>query len=601
MKRNLFILLVVLMPLALPGQYWGERVTEKSFESSELYFNSYFLNTYGINNFRQVAVGFIQDPFLDLYLNPANLPTLKNRNLIYLDFRGDRTETPVISGYRTYPAYYESGYYNYYAPIYIDPRWYQDTRYEPEPVFSLGILAYPFSGSLKNLLLGVTYQLIYKQEPFYSMPSWIYYNQYGYDAFGGRMMEMDSNIPIQDRYVGEDEMLNSGQLFSTFISNRFSEKLSAGIALSGVIHSRDGSYINNMSDEYGNIYDNDWYSKMEVKREQEYQHLDLAAGLKYQFSSTLLLGTKVGYLNGNADQKYNSLYSSFYDYQSSDLPGDFSTYYNESSTTQTWKHDGTNFYGSINLSKELKDKNIVNLYYRYTHSEVDLDNHSAIQDTAFYASHWTYDTTFYEYEGISSLTDNRKGSGERKTNTHEAMLNFHMKLTEKSTITFGGYYSRTISDIHSFEPVLAQRYSMYDSNNYPDDSISIYEDKDLDWNYHSLEWSLQIPLFFDFQVSPQWLISVGINKVLKSWKIEDETIAYFRLRQRVENNSVKSETNFGERYKESTQKITEDFTDLIGRFAVQVTPQIRIQLLVDPEFEDEFRIAQWWLGFQAHL
>jgi hypothetical protein len=600
MKKNLLFLLTVTMPLTLLGQYWGERVTEKSFESSELYFTSYFLNNYGINNFRQVAVGFIQDPFLDLYLNPANLPSLNRRNLLYLDFRGDRTEPSVMTDYRTYPAYYETGVYDYYAPYYIDPRWYQDTRHEPEPVFSLGVLTFPFNGSLKNIFLGATYQLIYKQEPFYAMPSWIYYNKYGYDAFGGRMME-GNYIPVQDRYVGEDELLNNGQLFSAFLGNQFSEKLSAGIALNGVIHSRNGSYINNMSDEYGNTYDDNWYSNSEMKREQEYQHLDLAAGLKYQFSPTLLLGTKAGYLDGNADQTFNSRYSSYYDYQSSDVPGDYSTYYNESSTSQSWKHDGKNVYGSINLTKELKEKNTINAYYRYTRSEVDLDNQSTIQDTAYSASHWTYDSIFYEYYHHSSLSDQRQGSGTREDNTHEAMLNFRMKLTEKSSITFGGYFSRTESDISSFEPVVATRYSSYSSNDYPGDTLSLYEDKDLDWNYHALEWSLQIPLFFDFQVSPQWLISVGLNKVLKSWQIEDETIAYCRVRQRVENDSVKTDSNFAERYKEPTHKITEEFTDIIGKFVVQITPQIRIHLLVDPEFEDEFRIAQWWLGFQANL
>ena len=47
MKKNLMLLMIILTLPTLLAQYWGERVTEKSFESSELYFQSYFLNTYG--------------------------------------------------------------------------------------------------------------------------------------------------------------------------------------------------------------------------------------------------------------------------------------------------------------------------------------------------------------------------------------------------------------------------------------------------------------------------------------------------------------------------------------------------------------------------
>ncbi|HES59957.1 MAG TPA: hypothetical protein ENO18_05940, partial [Caldithrix sp.] len=65
---------LILLPFLLLAQYYGERVTEKSFESSDLFFNSYYLNTFGIYNFRNVATGLFDDPFLRLHLNPALLP-----------------------------------------------------------------------------------------------------------------------------------------------------------------------------------------------------------------------------------------------------------------------------------------------------------------------------------------------------------------------------------------------------------------------------------------------------------------------------------------------------------------------------------------------
>jgi len=68
MNRTAFFLLI---PFMLSAQYWGERVTEKSFESSNLHFNSYYFNPMGINQFNDVTVGLMDDPFLNLYLNPA--------------------------------------------------------------------------------------------------------------------------------------------------------------------------------------------------------------------------------------------------------------------------------------------------------------------------------------------------------------------------------------------------------------------------------------------------------------------------------------------------------------------------------------------------
>ncbi|MCH7487331.1 MAG: hypothetical protein IIC04_10130, partial [Proteobacteria bacterium] len=94
MKSKLLILMLIL-PFTLSAQYYGERVTEKSFERSNVYFKSNFLNTFGLFRFKNVAPGLIEDPFLDLHLNPANLPEFQNKTaLIYLDFRGDRSETP---------------------------------------------------------------------------------------------------------------------------------------------------------------------------------------------------------------------------------------------------------------------------------------------------------------------------------------------------------------------------------------------------------------------------------------------------------------------------------------------------------------------------
>ena len=64
-----FILLSILLPSFLFAQYWGERTTEQSFEQSELYFTSHYLNTFGVYRFKNIAAGLIDDQFLNLYIN----------------------------------------------------------------------------------------------------------------------------------------------------------------------------------------------------------------------------------------------------------------------------------------------------------------------------------------------------------------------------------------------------------------------------------------------------------------------------------------------------------------------------------------------------
>ncbi|OGU37628.1 MAG: hypothetical protein A2058_11060 [Ignavibacteria bacterium GWA2_36_19] len=94
---------------------------------------------------------------------------------------------------------------------------------------------------------------------------------------------------------------------------------------------------------------------------------------------------------------------------------------------------------------------------------------------------------------------------------------------------------------------------------------------------------------------------LGFNRILNGWEIEDRTTAYFTRREKNDNGQVTVETNFGERYTQPTEKITEDFAKVMTGVNVNLTKALKVNLLLDPEFDDEFRLAQWWLGFTARL
>src|SRR5665811_1862027 len=105
MKQKIFFL-ILFSTIFVHPQYFNERSTEQNFEQSELYFKSHYLNTFGLFNFKKIAAGFFNDPFLNLYLNPASFPDLGDDEVIlYIDFRGDRTEVPIVNNYIV-PLYY---------------------------------------------------------------------------------------------------------------------------------------------------------------------------------------------------------------------------------------------------------------------------------------------------------------------------------------------------------------------------------------------------------------------------------------------------------------------------------------------------------------
>jgi len=598
--------LLMLIPFMLSAQYYGERTTEQSFENSELYFKSHFLNTYGIYQFKDVAPGLIDDPFLNLYVNPANFQySDSGSTLLYLDFRGDRTEPPIIESY-SYPVY---GYYyrDYYSYILPDPRWLSQTRTEPEPIVSFGVITTPFPEVTNKLQFGFTYQLINKDESYYSTPYAIYNSRYGYDSFGGVIYDISTNVPIEDRYSGSDEMTNEGHLYSFNLGYKFSDDLNVGLGFNGVMHTRDGAYGDTYNDEYGDTDDYKWNNRSFQDRSQEYNHSDINMGIDYQLTDKTNCGVKAGLLTGEAEQKYNSASSYFSQYQTPHVSDEWSYYFSDSKTTQSWKHKGNTQYLGFNFTRRISDSRTLSGYYRFSYSDIDVNTTSAITDTSYNDSRYIYnwDSTVYNYWGQSAASDIRSGTGKRKKYIHQAMLNYKWQLTPATSVSAGVYVYKNDTEVNISEPALVRRYSEYERT---ESGVLDYsrmdelkEDKQLEWKYKSKEWSLQIPIVLNFNLTEHWQMMLGVNRVLESWRIDDQTTAYFKYREQNEDGVVKTETNFGERYTQPTEKISDDYTDVITGFNVAVAPEFKIRLLIDPEFENEFRIAQWWLGFEAKL
>lgn len=610
MLRNVFIsgfiLLLTHSNTLFPQYYYEDRVTDKNFEESSLFFTSHYLHPFRMKGFQEVTPGLLDDPFLNLQLNPANFPAIPESLMVgYLDYRSERTEAVVKSYYRSY--YLSNRAFDGRFISSPDPRWIQITRTEPEPIFSLGLLGFPFRFNNRSVFLGGTYQIIYRAEPFYSNPYFIFINTYGLDAFGTRIVSPEENIPIENRRTGEDEMLTTAHLLSGFLGTRILPELEAGMSFNAVWHSRDGVYSRFYKDEYGSPDNWAWLNFYRRDRDQDYSHRDVSAGLRYHPDRAIAVGLKLGYLWGTAEQSYVYEDSTLYSYNSQQISTRWNRSYSRSNSFQNWKHDGNSWYGRLMLSAAVSPQRSLNFYYRFQRTLRDVSTTSAIADTDFYASQGSWDAYTYYSRYTSYLKDNRNGWGERKKIRHQAALIFKWDLTPGTTVRTGVYYARNYLKINIFEPVSFDREadSRYLNTYYSPDTSRYYRreihEKQMRWFYRNRNWTIQIPVFLHFKAGGNFGLLLGINRTLNYWKITDETLAIYSLRKIIKNSTVDVQSNFGERFANPDKRITEDFTDAIADLEISISPRFRINLLVNPEFQEIFRIAQWWLAFRAEI
>lgn len=594
MKKIIVILLF--SSCLLYSQYYSERTTEQSFESSTLFFNSHYLNTYGIYKFKDAAVGLIDDPFLNSYLNPAFIPELGDKEfLIHIDFRGDMTEPEVLKTYIQPVDYLTS---SSYVDRHIDPRWFSKTRNEPEPVISLGILMYPEGKGNKNFYVGGSYQLILSDENFYEMPYSIYEKNIYYDSFNSRISEEAIFI---DHSISTNEMLNEAHLLSLFSGYRISSRLSAGIFLNSVMHSRDGAIGNN-----GLIYSDPYSNAMLNERDQSYNHFDFGIGVNYRNSNNFLAGTKIGLLTGNADQNYFSESNYYYKSNEPDVSETWNYNYSRYSKDQKWTQDGTTFYAGINIQKKFETGSHINLYYRFTSADISTHTTSSINDTLNY-SHKYYDSYSQRYNlsrRNSSLHDYRNGNGSRNNKRHEFMFNVNWRVSDKINIYSALYVKRDSYTIENNEPVAVIRFSYTYDELLPDNDIAVHntsssESKTINWSYEAKTWTLQIPVLLNLEVNQFWGFMIGINRILDAWNVDDITTAHIKNRFRVSNGNETVESNIYERYRQPDKRITEDKFDFIAAVNGNITDELQLRLILNPEFEDGLSLDQWWLSFNA--
>jgi hypothetical protein len=591
---------LVLASSGAQAQYWGERAQAKGFEQNEFYFAPSNLVPYGLGAFAGTTPGVLRDPLLDLVLNPAHLrlDSLQNDAMVYTDFRASRNmhanDTYTFPTYRTMD-YMSSSVYRPYPSVYLN------TRKVLEPVFSGAVIVRPLSDIAPGLLVGGTYQLMLQDEKYYDIPSDIYRNVMGAD-YTGRNAAAAADMPIVDRYSGDDNMHQNGYFISLFARYTFSPSLEAGLKVGRVMHDRNGAYgSTNLWNSYYSSQSTSLWSSRE-KRDQGYKHWEASGGLLFHLSDRVTLGLSAGHLRGTGTQALSNEDTSYYGYGSGSVLT--SMYVNSGGKLSEWTNDGRTTEFGLELRSRIGPRTAMTLFYRPRWSSVALSTASFIADTSSSYHSWTNNNETSISRSRSQLLDRRSGSGEDKSNTDLFLATFTWDIDANVTLSLGGQLELYSREIRTGEDVEVSGMSEYTTTSTQNPYSYIHENiesKHLHWTFAAKRQSFRVPVFVTIRASKVAGILVGLTRDISRWEIDDMTLARFRRRYVNDNGTVQDKFNFGERYTEPQETTTDIKTTFMAGLTITPSPVFQARVLMVPVFADradgaELEQLQWWLG-----
>jgi hypothetical protein len=157
-----------------------------------------------------------------------------------------------------------------------------------------------------------------------------------------------------------------------------------------------------------------------------------------------------------------------------------------------------------------------------------------------------------------------------------------------------------MNEITNVEPVTLKRTFSQD-----DDSTLYYtgeyRDFRLAWRLKSQKWSLQIPVLINLKLKEKWNVLLAITRILSSWRIKDQTTAYYKVVQNVENGEIIERRNFTRIFRKPAEIITEDCNDIVLSVGYSISPGSNIKLIIDPQFKDKLQLNQYWLCFETKM
>lgn len=591
---RLILIQIILFPFLIFAQYFPQRITEHGFESYDYFYKSHYLNPFGLYNFNKIGAGFISHPLVNIQLNPANITQMESDLFYYLDFRRDRIEYKV---HQEYGIFSPLDHRQIYPPVYH----FSNEKIIYEPNFSFALITKPIK-TLRNFNFGLTFQLLNKSTKFYQTPTWIYVSRFGYDPFGNRL-GTDINLPVYEIYSGKDEMITNAKFYSAFAGYKLNERFSVGLYFNGISHNRDGQFLNQNTDDFGNIDDIISSNYNLNEKSNKYIHYDINSGLIYQGDSEML-GIKLGILSGKANQSSNIQSNYFYQRGKPDITQTWSHNFSDNKSIQSWDNSGNLYYAGFNLSKDVKNNLTLFFNLNYIWGDIDFSNKSLITDTSnYYYRYRSYNEEYYKSRMSYLFFDDRFANGTKSKSDYAGSLGFNWKLGENTSVSLGIIYNEENLEINSSEPTktLSISYHRNENPSVKTDYLKLIEDKNLKWNLVSKRWSYEIPVVINYLVGGKHELMFVICQSSTGFDLNQKVDAVIYKRERIDNDSIKVINNFIERYNYPRERIVETDVKFMVASKLIVSKDFLIRFLFEPYIKIPFILSQWWLSFEGKL
>jgi len=177
-------------------------------------------------------------------------------------------------------------------------------------------------------------------------------------------------------------------------------------------------------------------------------------------------------------------------------------------------------------------------------------------------------------------------------------------INERVNLSVGAFMEWQERTTRTTETVFASNrsryWSSYSNSNY-DYRYAQEESKDLHWTFTAERTNFQLPVFLTVKATQALDVLFGLNRTMAWWKIDDVTLALFRYRYRLNDAREERAENFGERYTEPREEVSDIRTTFLAGVTVTPVESLKLRLLMVPNFHDTFAGSeleqlQWWIG-----
>lgn len=280
-----------------------------------------------------------------------------------------------------------------------------------------------------------------------------------------------------------------------------------------------------------------------------------------------------------------------------------------SNTTENWNHNARTYYGGVNLTTRINDYQTITLLYQYNREDVDLGLSSRVTDTSYYTYSYTDNSSSFNSLSNSSFLENSGGGGSLTQTSHRFLVSLRWTLNDKSELTIGGVVNIMNQQTNTNEPTTATGHSYYNTTGSSNNLLyydTTGQNKNLQWSFGVNQWSLDIPVIFNYRFSDMVALMLGLDKQLSEWKMTDQTLVIYY--QDYENNSysgITNKSNYGELYVSPSQDISNVNTTFLAGLTVSPSKEFNVRLLLSPSVRASFGGVsvtnfQWWLGLNLY-